>query len=340
MRILVLGGSVFLSKATAAEAVARGHEVTCVTRGRSGDVPDGARHVVWDRTDDVPAELASEELDAVVDVSRIPSHVRKAVAAWPAAHWVFVSTVNVYSDNETPDPGTDGPLVEAIEDDRDLGEHPEAYGGMKVACERLVLDGAARSMVIRPGLIVGPGDPSGRYPYWPERLAQSDDRSDDQPGPVLGPGSPDDRVQIIDVRDIAEWIVRSVESGRTGVFDGVGPVQPVGEVIAATAEGVGTSPDVVWTSQEFLTEHEVEPWMGEAALPLWLPRPEYEGMMTHDHEASRRAGLVVRPVADTGRDTLAWLRATPDAVRTGLSREREAEVLAAWRARDTDSSAV
>ena len=320
MRILVLGGSVFLSKATAADAVARGHEVTCVTRGRSGDVPDGARHVVWDRADDVPAELATEEFDAVVDVSRIPSHVRKAVAAWPAAHWVFVSTVNVYSDNETPDPGTDGPLVEAIEEDRDLGEDPEAYGGMKVACERLVLDGAARSMVIRPGLIVGPGDPSGRYTYWPERLAE--------PGPVLGPGSPDDRVQIIDARDIAEWIVRSVESGQTGVFDGVGPVQPVGEVIAATAEGVGTSPDVVWTGQEFLTEHEVEPWMGEAALPLWLPRPEYEGMMTHDHEPSRQAGLAVRPVADTARDTLAWLRATPDAARTGLSREREAEVLA------------
>ena len=104
------------------------------------------------------------------------------MAAWPAAHWVFVSTVNVYRDNETPDPGTDGPLVEAIEEDRDLGEDPEAYGGMKVACERLVLDGAARSMVVRPGLIVGPGDPSGRTRTgpsgWPSR------------GPVLGPGRP------------------------------------------------------------------------------------------------------------------------------------------------------
>ncbi len=262
-------------------------------------------------------------------MSRIPSQVRKAVAAWPAAHWVFVSTVNVYSDNETADPDTTGPLVEAIEEDRDLAEDPQAYGGMKVACERLVLDGAERSMVIRPGLIVGPGDPTGRYTYWPERLA----RSDDQPGPVLGPGSPDDRVQVIDARDLAEWIVRSVESGQTGVFDGVGPVQPVGEIIAATAEGVGTSPDVVWTSQEFLTEQEVEPWSGDGALPLWLPRPEYEGMMTHAHEASRRAGLVVRPVAETARDTLTWLRATPEAVRTGLSRAREAEVLAAWAAR-------
>jgi len=329
MRILVLGGSVFLSKATAADAVARGHEVTCVTRGRSGDVPDGARHVVWDRADDVPAELASEEPDAVVDVSRIPSQVRKAVTAWPSAHWVFVSTVNVYSDTETPDPGTDGPLVEAIEDDRDLGEHPEAYGGMKVACERLVLDGAARSMVVRPGLIVGPGDPTGRYTYWPERLAQSGVPS----GPVLGPGSPDDRVQVIDARDIAEWIIRSVESGQTGVFDGVGPVTSIGELIAATVAGVGSSPDVVWTGQEFLTEQGVEPWSGDGALPLWLPRPEYDGMMTHDHDASRQAGLVVRPAADTARDTLEWLRATPDAGRTGMSRDREAEVLAAWAAR-------
>ena len=115
------------------------------------------------------------------------------------------------------------------------------------------------------------------------------------PVPCSVLGRPDDRVQVIDARDLAEWIVRSVESGQTGVFDGVGPVQPVGEIIAATAEGVGTSPDIVWTSQEFLTEQEVEPWSGDGALPLWLPRPEYEGMMTHAHEASRRAGLVVRP---------------------------------------------
>ncbi len=174
----------------------------------SGSLPDGVRHVVWDRADDVPAELAGESFDAVVDVSRIPSHVRRAVAAWPDAHWVFVSTVNVYADNDAPDPGTDGPLVDAIDEDRDLKEDPEAYGGMKVACERLVLDGAARSMVIRPGLIVGPGDPSGRYTYWPERLADD--------GEVLGPGGADDRIQIIDARDIAEWIVRSVESGQTG----------------------------------------------------------------------------------------------------------------------------
>jgi nucleoside-diphosphate-sugar epimerase len=327
MRILVLGGSVFLSKATAADAVARGHDVTCVTRGKSGDVPEEARHVVWDRDDDVPAEFAAEEFDAVVDVSRTPSHVRKAVASWPDAHWVFVSTINVYADTSTPDPGTDGELVEAIEEDQDLQEHPEAYGGMKVACERLVLDGAGRATVVRPGLIVGPGDPSGRFTYWPERL------SDD--GPVLAPGDPADRIQVIDVRDLAEWLVRLVESGTTGVYDGIGPVSPIGEVIAGTASGVGASPELVWTGQEFLTEQEVAPWSGDGSLPLWLPRPEYEGMMTHRFDLSQAAGLTVRSYADTARDTLAWLRSEPEPARTGMSRERESEVLSAWESRDS-----
>lgn len=325
--MLVLGGSVFLSRAVATDAVARGHDVTCVTRGRSGAVPDGARHVVWDRSDDVPPELAAESFDAVVDVSRIPSHVRRAVAAWPAAHWTFVSTVNVYADTTAPDPGTDGPLVEAIEEDRDLAEDPEAYGGMKVACERLVRDGAAHSLVIRPGLIVGPGDRSGRYGYWPERLADG--------GEVLGPGDPSDRVQVIDVRDLGEWIVRSAEAGTTGVFDGVGPVLTVGELLAQTAAGVGSSASIVWPGQEFLTEQGIEPWMGPDGLPLWLPRPEYDGMMTHAFEPPAAAGLTVRPIAETARDTLEWLRAQPDAARTGISRQKEADVLVAYRDRSS-----
>ena len=324
MRILVLGGSVFLSRTIAADAVARGHEVTCVTRGRSGDVPSGARHVVWDRGDDVPADLAAHDFDAVVDVSRTPSHVRRAVAAWPAAHWVFVSTINVYADTSTPEPGTDGELVEAIEEDKDLKEEPEAYGGMKVACERLVLDGAARSTVVRPGLIVGPGDPTGRYGYWPERLVD--------PGPVLGPGDPADRVQIIDVRDLAEWIVRLVEAGTTGVYDGIGPANPIGEVLTQTAAGVGAHPEIVWPGQELLTEQGVEPWAGDGALPLWLPRPRYDGMITHRFDLSEAAGLTVRSYADTALDTLSWMRSEPDAARTGMSRDREAEVVKAWKA--------
>jgi nucleoside-diphosphate-sugar epimerase len=196
---------------------------------------------------------------------------------------------------------------------------------MKVSCENAVREGATRSMVVRPGLIVGPGDPTGRYGYWPERLADAASGAR-----VLAPADPEDRMQFIDVRDLAEWIVRSVEDGTTGVYDGIGPATPAGEVLARTADGVGSAPDLVWTGQDFLTQQEVEPWMGDGALPLWLPRPEYDGMITHRFDPSAAAGLTVRPFAETARDTLAWMRANPDAPRTGMSREREAELLDRW----------
>ena len=163
MRLLVLGGTVFLSRAVATEAVARGHEVTCACRGASGDVPAGARHLAWDRADGAapPAALDGSAYDAVVDVARHPSWVRTAVAAVPDAHWVFVSTINVYADDATPQGRPGGlPLRDPQPDDVDLGVDPEAYGAMKVACEQLVTEGAASAMVVRPGLIVGPGDPT------------------------------------------------------------------------------------------------------------------------------------------------------------------------------------
>ncbi|UUZ61303.1 hypothetical protein [Nocardioides sp. B-3] len=141
------------------------------------------------------------EWDAVVDVSRTPSHVSRAVAAVPDAHWVFVSTINVYADNSSP---AMEPLVDAITDDIDLADDPEAYGPMKVACEQTVLDGTTSSMIVRPGLIVGPDDASGRFSYWPERLARG--------GEVLAPGSPDDAVRVIDVRDLAARLLDAAGS--------------------------------------------------------------------------------------------------------------------------------
>ncbi|MDP2772421.1 MAG: epimerase [Nocardioides sp.] len=326
MRILVLGGTMFLSKAVAAEAVSRGHEVDCAARGSSGSVPDGARLMVWDRDRPVPADLADTSYDAVVDVARHPSRVRSAVAAWPGAHWVFVSTGSVYLDESTPGgtPATKE-VCEPIVEDVDLSVEPEAYGPMKVACEQIVREGAASSMVVRPGLICGPGDPSGRYTYWPARLAHG--------GEVLAPGRPDDSVQIIDVRDLATWVVEAAEARLTGVFDGVGPVARFAALLASSAEGVGSAPTLTWVDQEFLTEQGVEPWSGPDALPLWLPRPEYDGMLAHDPTPSLAAGLRVRPVGETARDTLAWVRAEPDAAVGGITREREAELLAAWHAR-------
>jgi hypothetical protein len=183
-------------------------------------------------------------------------------------------------------------------------------------------------MVIRPGLIVGPGDPSGRFSYWPRRLAAG--------GEVLAPGSPDDAMQVADVRDLAAWAVTGCERRTTGVYDGVGPSMPLVDLLAQCADGVSSDLSWTWVDQEFLTEHEVEPWAGPGSIPLWLPRPEYDGLPAHDGQPSFDAGLTVRPLADTTRDTLTWLETTPEAPVSGIGPGREQELLTAWHSR-TDS---
>ncbi|MBS45250.1 MAG: epimerase [Nocardioides sp.] len=324
MRLLVLGGSRFLSAATVADAVTRGHEVVAACRGEAGPVPAGARVVHWDRSTQPPPVDEVGPVDAVVDVARHPSWVRAAVEAWPDAHWVFVSTINVYADDATPGlTPADTPLHPARHDDADLTAEPEAYGPMKVACEEAVRSGAASSAVVRPGLIIGPGDPSGRFTYWPERLAGT---AEDEP--VLAGGDPADVVQVVDARDLAAWLVTLAERRTTGDLDGIGPATALGEVLAAVADGAGAHPEWRWVDHDVLAAADVQPWMGDRSLPLWLPRPAYDGMLARDWTPSRDAGLVVRPLAETARDTLAWLRATPDAVRTGLTRDEEREVLA------------
>jgi nucleoside-diphosphate-sugar epimerase len=330
MRILVLGGTVFLSRAVAAHAVAAGHDVDCAARGTSGSVPDGARLVVWDRAGEpVPPDLAATSYDAVVDVARHPSWVRASVATWPEAHHAFVSTVNVYADDATPG-GRPGamPLVEARHEDVDLAADPDAYGPMKVACEEVVAAGAASWSVVRPGLIVGPGDPTGRFTYWPRRLGGA------APGEeVLAPGDPADVVQVVDVRDLAAWIVALCEQRTGGTWDGVGQPVPIADLLAEVAEGVGAEVRWTWVDQAFLAEHGVDPWSGPGAVPLWLPRPSYDGMLSHDPQPSLDAGLLLRPVAETSTDTLAWLQATPDAVVSGIDGDRERALLGAWHER-------
>ncbi|MGH3306937.1 MAG: NAD-dependent epimerase/dehydratase family protein [Nocardioides sp.] len=330
MRLLVLGGTVFLSRAVAVEAVRRGHEVTCACRGESGSVPEGTTHVAWDRNDPAPSALVDgARFDAVVDVARHPSWVRSAVAAFPEAHWVFVSTISVYTDDSTPNGTVDTlPTHEPIHTDEDPASGPDVYGAMKVACEQAVNEGAGSAVVIRPGLIVGPGDRSGRFSYWPDRIADG--------GEVLAPGSPDERVQVIDVRDLASWLVDCAESRAKGVFHGTGRAISRADFLEGVADGVGLDgPDRRWTwvDQDFLAGHDVEPWDGPRSLPVWLPQPEYAWLMSVDVEPSYDAGLRTRPLADTARDTLAWLRGEPDAPVAGLDRSAEAVVLDAWRTR-------
>ncbi len=150
-------------------------------------------------------------------------------------------------------------------------------------------EGVASSTVIRPGLIVGPEDPTGRFSYWPARLADG--------GEVLAPGTPDDDVQVVDVRDLATWIVDCAESRTDGVFDATSHVLTRAEFLAQAAAGLGVEPTFTWVDQDFLAEQKVEPWMGPRSIPLWLPLPEYTGLMAHDVRASYAAGLATRPIA-------------------------------------------
>lgn len=196
----------------------------------------------------------------------------------------------------------------------------EIYGAAKVACEQAIGENA---FICRAGLIVGPEDPTGRFTYWPTRL--------DRGGEVLVPGTPDDVVQLIDVRDLAQWIVHAAQTRLTGNFDGIGPSVTRGQFLAGCADAVGSSCTFTWVNRAFLESHDVKRWSGPRSLPLWLPLPEFAGFNTRDTSPARESGLTVRALAETARDTLFWARAAGGPV-TGLTADEEKAVLKAWHA--------
>ncbi|GAA5182933.1 SDR family oxidoreductase [Rugosimonospora acidiphila] len=332
MELLVLGGTAFLGRAVAAHALSAGHRVTCAARGASGDVPPGATLVRVDRDrPDGLAALSGRSFDAVIDVSSRPSHVRRAVEALSGrvARWTYVSSGSAYADTSTPGQrASTAPLLEPAPPELDDPKQgAEAYGRCKVACERAVLDSGVPVFIRRAGLIVGPGDTSDRFTYWPVRLARG--------GEVLAPGSPDDLVQYVDVRDLAAWLVDGTDAGLSGVYDGVGTPMPRGEFLARISAAVGR-PDarLTWVDQEFLAEHEVNPWAGPRSLPLWLPLPEYAGFLTRDVGAALAAGLTTRDLEETASDTLSWYAGSGEpALSSGLTPEEETALLLAWHAR-------
>ena len=339
MKFLIFGGSVFLSQAVAREAVGRGHTVICVSRGDSGTVPEGASHTIADRSEETDPRagtwtgLASHEWDAVVDVATTPSWAQTAVAALAdqVRHWTYISSISVYSDLSRPG-GTpeDTPTHPPADGDLDDFSDPTAYGRNKSACEQAVRQGLGdRALIVRPGLIVGPGDPSGRYTYWPERLSRG--------GRVLVPEPADASTQVIDVRDLATWLVTAAEERLTGTYDAVGPARPFSAVLADTAAGVkqvsvpgrDARPPVrlVWADPEALLQLDVRPWGGPRSLPLWLPGEEYAGMRDRDVRATLAAGLAPRPLAETARDTLRWLAEGSGNHKAGLTWDEEQDVL-------------
>ncbi|MWV47891.1 NAD-dependent epimerase/dehydratase family protein [Rathayibacter sp. VKM Ac-2803] len=296
MKLLILGGTAWLGRQLATEALERGHDVTCVARGT--DVPLGARLVRADRdSDDALAGVAAERWDAVLDVARQPGHVRRAVRdlAPVAERYLFVSTGNVYASQAFVGADEDAELLSALAADSYVDA--DDYGSAKVACEQAVLEGfgESRSLIARAGLLGGPGDPTGRSTYWPWRFAHPAVE-----GAVLVPDAPELPAAVLDVRDLAAWLVRCAALGTAGVFNAAGVAVPLPAFLAAAAAGSSAEP--VRAPEQWLKDHGVNEWAGPRSLPLWLADRSWYGMNARSTARAEAAGLVRRPLEETLRD--------------------------------------
>ncbi len=314
MRILILGGTAFLSAEIARQALAAGHEVMCLARGTRSAPPEGATWLQADRSQG-PAAYAGAtgagEWDAVVDVTRDPQQAREALEALSARarHWTFVSSCSVYADHSVPGSAEDAAVLPPLAPGAAAGQ--DNYGEAKSAIERSTAELAAgKAHLCRAGLIGGPGDGSDRYGYWPARFARG-------AGPVLVPDIPADPTQVIDVRDLAAWILAAAETGVTGALNAVGEPVPFGDYLAASRRLAGGAAEVVAAPGQWLAGRGVNYWAGPDSLPLWLP-PGNDGFATRSNAAACGAGLKLRPWTMTLADTLA------EEHRRGLDRDRMA----------------
>jgi len=335
MRFLILGGTRFLGRHLVDAALAREHDVTLFTRGQSGpDLYPQLERLRGDRDPNVSPGLTALEgrvWDAVVDTSGyVPRFVGASadLLSRSVTHYTFISSISAYQDfaragiDETYPTGTlEDETVEQITGD--------TYGPLKALCERAVeLRFPGRTLVVRPGLIVGPHDPTDRFTYWPVRVARG--------GEVLAPNGPQLATQVIDARDLAEWTIRQAEAFTAGLFNATGPEQPLGlgTVLETCRTVSGADATFTWVEEPFLLERNVKYWQD---LPAVLPEgdPKYAGMSRIDVSKAIDAGLTFRPLADTVRDTLAWHATRPPdtPLKAGLAPERERQLLDEWRSR-------
>ena len=324
--LLVLGGTSWLGGAVARQALERGHRVTCLARGESGTPPEGVRWERADRRDPAAYDgVADRAWDAVVEVSWQPAMVREALRSLQdrIGHWVYVSSCSVYADDRTVGQPEDAPTHPPHHGDGPVDV--EVYGPAKVACEEAGLSvmGEDRVMLARAGLIGGYGDRSDRLGYWPGRVARGNGSDHVLVPKRSGP------VQVVDVEDLAAWLVTAAEERIAGPYNAVGDQTTVGAVLEASASAAGRSPELVEADDEWLIEQEVEPWAGPESLPLWLPSEEYAGFATRRNDAARRTGLRLRPLEETVGAALRWERelGLDRERRAGLSPDRERDLL-------------
>jgi len=334
LKILVLGGTGFIGPPSVGYAVERGHDVTIFTRGNSrSDVP-GVKHLLGDRNDDLSA-LQGSSWDVVLDNNaRDYRWVRLSTEMLKdrVQRYIFISTISAYAGEATGYDFLDTPYTGApITVDSPLAMPPAdfemgqelPYGPTKALSEKIVEEAfPGRTTIVRPGFIVGPGDPSDRFTYWPVRI----DRGDE----VLAPGDGTDQVQIIDVRDLMEFTVRLAETSTSGIFNGVGPGSrlSMAEMVYGIRAVTSSTVRFTWVPTRYLRENDVQSY---SDMPIWIPGDPLSAV---DNSHAQNAGLTFRPLAQTAADTLAWHKTRPqeeqDKLRIGIDPKREREVLEAW----------
>lgn len=315
MEILILGGTSFVGRHITEEAIKKGHTVTLFNRGKSNPsaFPE-LRHITGDRREDA-AKLADETWDAVIDPSAYSSaDLQPVLDNITSGHYTFISTISVYDDFKQGPAAEDSSIhMKQVDSDKVTGE---SYGPLKVMCEKIIEDTfKGEALIIRPGIVIGPHDPTDRFTYWAKRL--------NEPGPVLIPGAKHRKVQWIDARDLAQFVISQIEKRAGGIFNVTADAMAMDSFVEAVRTD---KPELVWMEDSELLEQGIKPF----ELPFWIPISEDypEGFILADNSKAKKSGLVLRPVSESAEDTRTWFQEEPAReLKAGLKKGREQALL-------------